>query len=121
MNLNGGRKIGVAFTGSFCTYEKAFLALEKLVGEGAKVQPIFSEAAKSIDSRFGNAEDFVKRAEQITGEKIMGTIAQAEPIGPQSLLDLLIILPCTGNTHCKTGKWDYRYSGFNGGKSPSAE
>lgn len=100
MNLKG-KKIGVAFTGSFCTYEKAFLALEKLVGEGAKVQPIFSEAAKSIDSRFGNAEDFVKRAEQITGEKIMGTIAQAEPIGPQSLLDLLIILPCTGNTIAK--------------------
>lgn len=71
------------------------------MGEGAKVQPIFSEAAKSIDSRFGNAEDFVKRAEQITGEKIMGTIAQAEPIGPQSLLDLLIILPCTGNTIAK--------------------
>ena len=45
MNLKG-KKIGVAFTGSFCTYEKAFLALEKLVGEGAKVQPIFSEAAK---------------------------------------------------------------------------
>ena len=100
MNLKG-KKIGVAFTGSFCTYEKAFLALEKLVGAGAKVQPIFSEAAKSIDSRFGNAEDFVKRAEQITGEKIMGTIAQAEPIGPQSLLDLLIILPCTGNTIAK--------------------
>ena len=67
MNLKG-KKIGVAFTGSFCTYEKAFLALEKLVGEG---------------------------------EKIMGTIAQAEPIGPQSLLDLLIILPCTGNTIAK--------------------
>lgn len=31
----------------------------------------------------------------------MGTIAQAEPIGPQSLLDLLIILPCTGNTIAK--------------------
>ena len=39
MNLKG-KKIGVAFTGSFCTYEKAFLALEKLVGEGAKVQPV---------------------------------------------------------------------------------
>ena len=29
------------------------------------------------------------------------TIDQAEPIGPKSLLDLLIILPCTGNTAAK--------------------
>lgn len=96
-----GKKIGVAFTGSFCTYEKAFLALEKLVEEGAMVQPIFSEAAQSVDSRFGKGEEFVKRAEEITGHKIMGTIAEAEPIGPKSLLDLLIILPCTGNTIAK--------------------
>lgn len=31
----------------------------------------------------------------------MRTVAQAEPIGPESLLDLLIILPCTGNTIAK--------------------
>ena len=79
MNLKG-KKIGVAFTGSFCTYEKAFLALEKLVGEGAKVQPIFSEAAKSIDSRFGNAEDFVKRAEQITGERLWEPLHRRSPL-----------------------------------------
>ena len=52
-------------------------------------------------SRFGNAEDFVKRAEEITGKKVMKTIAQAEPIGPKKLLDLLIIMPCTGNTIAK--------------------
>lgn len=47
MNLKG-KKIGVAFTGSFCTYEKAFLALEKLVGEGAKVQPIFRRRQRAL-------------------------------------------------------------------------
>ena len=54
-----GKKIGVAFTGSFCTYERVFIELKNLVQEGAQVQTIFSNAAKSIDSRFGNAEDFV--------------------------------------------------------------
>lgn len=96
-----GKKIGVAFTGSFCTYERVFIELKNLVQEGAQVQTIFSSAAQSIDSRFGNAEDFVKEAEKITGIAPMLTIAQAEPIGPKGLLDLLVILPCTGNTIAK--------------------
>lgn len=96
-----GKKIGVAFTGSFCTYKRVFPELERLVGEGAEVQPIFSGAAQSIDSRFGKASDYVKEAERITGKSSMMTIAEAEPIGPQSLLDLLIIFPCTGNTLAK--------------------
>ena len=96
-----GKKIGVVFTGSFCTYERVFIELKNLVQEGAQVQTIFSNAAQSIDSRFGNAEDFVKEAEKITGIAPMLTIAQAEPIGPKGLLDLLVILPCTGNTIAK--------------------
>lgn len=96
-----GKKIGVAFTGSFCTYKRVFTELENLVQEGALVQTIFSDASQSIDSRFGKAADFVKEAERITGNLPMRTIAQAEPIGPESLLDLLVILPCTGNTIAK--------------------
>lgn len=68
---------------------------------GAEVQTIFSNASQTIDSRFGKAADFVADAEKITGIKPMMTINQAEPIGPKSLLDLLVILPCTGNTIAK--------------------
>lgn len=96
-----GKTIGVAMSGSFCTYENAFQELQKLVEAGAKVQTIFSEAAQTIDSRFGKAEEFVRRAEILTGRTPMLTIAETEPIGPKSLLDLLIILPCTGNTIAK--------------------
>ena len=73
-----GRKVGVAFTGSFCTYKKVFDELQKLADEGAEIQTIFSDAAKSIDSRFGNAEDFVAKARSITGKEPMLTIPQAE-------------------------------------------
>ena len=31
----------------------------------------------------------------------MLTIPQAEPIGPKSLLDILVLFPCTGNTIAK--------------------
>ena len=96
-----GRKVGVAFTGSFCTYKKVFDELQKLADEGAEIQTIFSDAAKSIDSRFGNAEDIEAKARSITGKEPMLTIPQAEPIGPKSLLDILVILPCTGNTIAK--------------------
>lgn len=96
-----GKKIGVAFTGSFCTYRQAFEALRELVAEGAEVQTIFSDVSQSVNSRFGCADDFLAEAEQITGKRPIRTISQAEPIGPGSLLDLLVILPCTGNTMAK--------------------
>lgn len=96
-----GKHIGVALTGSFCTYEKVFHELQKLTDEGALVQTIFSDASGTLDSRFGKAADFVKRAEEITGNKPIMTIPEAEPIGPGSLLDILVLLPCTGNTIAK--------------------
>lgn len=96
-----GKKVGVAFTGSFCTYQNVFGELEKLTLAGADVQTIFSDASQSVDSRFGKAEDFIKKAEQITGRRPMLTIPEAEPIGPKGLLDILVILPCTGNTIAK--------------------
>lgn len=96
-----GKKIGIAFTGSFCTYQKVFIELQKLACEGTDIQTIFSVAAQSIDSRFGYAKDFLEEAKRITGKEPMLTIDQAEPIGPKSLLDVLVILPCTGNTIAK--------------------
>ncbi|MCI5649207.1 MAG: dipicolinate synthase subunit B [Fusicatenibacter sp.] len=96
-----GKKIGVALTGSFCTFDKIFAGLERLQKEGAEITTIFSDAASNIDSRFGNAEDFLLRAEEITGSKPVCTIEDAEPIGPKGLLDLLVIFPCTGNTAAK--------------------
>ena len=96
-----GKKVGVALTGSFCTYEKAFVQLRKLKEEGAELVTIFSNASQTTVSRFGSSEDFMKKAEEITGSRPLLTISEAEPIGPKSLLDLLIILPCTGNTAAK--------------------
>ena len=96
-----GKKIGVALTGSFCTYEKTFVQLRKLKEEGAEIVTIFSNVSQTIDSRFESPQDFMKEAEEITGSRPLLTISQAEPIGPKSLLDLLIILPCTGNTAAK--------------------
>lgn len=96
-----GKTIGVAFTGSFCMYKKVFEQLEKLVYLGADVQTIFSNASQITDSRFGEAKEFMERAERITGKCPLLTIPEVEPIGPKGYLDALVIVPCTGNTTAK--------------------
>lgn len=96
-----GKTIGVAFTGSFCTYKKAFTELRKLVEAGADVYTIFSDRSASITSRFGEPSAYLQEAEDITGHKPILTIEGAEPIGPKAYLDVMIMLPCTGNTAAK--------------------
>lgn len=100
MELNN-KKIGFAMCGSFCTFSKAVAAVKELVSLGADVIPIMSETAYSTDTRFGKAADFRKQLTEITSNEIIATIHDAEPIGPKLCLDLLVILPCTGNTLAK--------------------
>ena len=46
------KTIGFAMTGSFCTYEKIFGAMQDLAQTGAKLLAIFSDRASTTDSRF---------------------------------------------------------------------
>ena len=93
--------IGFALTGSFCTFEKAIEQIEKFVSKGVNIIPVMSFNAKTVDTRFGKADDFVSRIEKITGNRVISTIVDAEPIGPKNMIDLLVVLPCTGNTLAK--------------------
>ena len=63
--------------------------------------PIFSDNSYCTDSRFGSAEDHIRKAESICGRPVLHTISEVEPIGPKKLLDILVIAPCTGNTLAK--------------------
>ena len=92
--------IGFAMCGSFCTFHEVFPVMEE-ISKKYTVFPILSDAAGSIDSRFGAASDHRERLLQICSKKPMCTIAEVEPIGPKKLLDALIIAPCTGNTLAK--------------------
>lgn len=90
--------VGFALCGSFCTLERAVETLEQGVKLGWSVFPILSEITAATDTRFGRAADFISRIEAACGRKIITTVAEAEPIGPKKLLDILVICPCTGNT-----------------------
>lgn len=101
MNLEG-KKIGFAFTGSFCTFRKTIEQLEKLSKiKDVEIIPVMSYNSYSMDTKFGKAEDFIREIEEITKNKIIHTIEDAEPIGPKKMCDIFIIAPCTGNTMAK--------------------
>lgn len=92
--------IGFALCGSFCTFAQVFPVIEELAKKH-NVIPIFSHNAYTTDTRFGLAADHIQRVTEICGCPPIHTIAQAEPIGPKKLLDVLVIAPCTGNTLAK--------------------
>ena len=92
------KTIGFAVCGSFCTHAAAMGALEQLKARYSHLIPIVSETTSDTDTRFGTAHDLMREMERICDHRVISTIKQAEPIGPQALLDLLVIAPCTGNT-----------------------
>lgn len=96
-----GKNIGFAITGSFCTFDNILKELEKLKSEDVNIVPILSFHASSMDTRFGKAADFKEKVKAITGNELILTIEDAEPIGPGNMLDILVIAPCTGNTLAK--------------------
>ena len=95
------KKIGFAMCGSFCTFKKAMAAARAVKECDADIMPIMSETSYNTDTRFGTAEDFRNELKEITGKDIISTIKDAEPLGPKAMLDILVIIPCTGNTLAK--------------------
>jgi dipicolinate synthase subunit B len=96
-----GIKLGVALTGSHCTIPDVLPIIQLLKEEGASITAIFSPAVQQTDSRFGKAADLYQQVTTIIGSKPLTEMVQVEPIGPQKILDLILVAPCTGNTLAK--------------------
>lgn len=96
-----GKTVGFALTGSFCTFKNTIPKMKEIIKQGANIIPIMSFNAYNLDTKFGEAKDFIHEIEEITNNKIIHTIQEAEPIGPKKLTDILIVVPCTGNTLAK--------------------
>ena len=101
LKLYNNITVGLVITGSFCTFKKIIAVIQSLKDRGMNVVPVFSENVQSIDNRFNNAKDFIKEIEELTGQKGIYSIPEAEPIGPKALFDVVVIAPCTGNTMAK--------------------
>lgn len=94
--------LGFALCGSFCTFDKAIAELTSFKeSEKYNLFPIMSFNAYNLDTRFGKAADFIEKIEKICGKEIIHSIQMAEPLGPEKIVDVLLIEPCTGNTLAK--------------------
>jgi len=96
-----GKKIGFVLTGSFCTFSKVIPEIKELIVKKAEVLPIMSYNSYKTDTKFGKAKDFIKQIEDITGNKIIHTITDSEPIGPKNMTDIMIIAPCSRKYYIK--------------------
>jgi dipicolinate synthase subunit B len=93
-----GKTIGFGLTGSHCTFDETMPQIKRLVDAGARVVPIVTHTIMTTDTRFGTSESWQKQLVEITGERLITTIPEAEPLGPTKLFDVMVIAPCTGNT-----------------------
>ncbi|GAA4701167.1 dipicolinate synthase subunit B [Brevibacillus fulvus] len=93
-----GKTIGFGLTGSHCTFAETMPQIKRLVDAGARVIPIVTNTILTTDTRFGTSEEWQQQLREITGEHIISSIPEAEPLGPSKLLDVMVIAPCTGSS-----------------------
>ncbi|MBB6635334.1 dipicolinate synthase subunit B [Cohnella thailandensis] len=93
-----GVTVGYALTGSHCTLEEVLPQIQRFTDAGANVVPIVSSTIMTTDTRFGTSEHWQSELRRITGNELISSIVDAEPLGPSKKLDVLAIAPCTGST-----------------------
>ena len=96
-------RLGLAVTGSHCTFSRALEAFRSLKRDYTLV-PILSGAAAGTDTRFFAASAFRAELEAFCGREAVDTIVKAEPLGTAQRLDALLVAPCTGNTLAKLAR-----------------
>lgn len=96
-----GKRIGLGITASHCTYEDVVPKITDLRNAGATVVPIITPSVLHAATRFGTGEEWIAKIEEISGEKVVSSIAEAEPFGPKNPLDCMVIAPLTGNSLSK--------------------
>ena len=90
-------KIGFAITSSFCTLNEVLVHLATLKSLGYDIYPIVSENIVKYDTRFGKASDFINKIESICEHKVASNIVEAEKFGPSNPMDVMVVMPATGD------------------------
>lgn len=90
--------VGLAVTGSFCTFDRLLGQIGEWRQRGMEITPILSYNAAQVDTRFGRAADLRQKLTELTGHTPLMTLTEVEPIGPKKMFDVLVVAPCTGTT-----------------------
>lgn len=90
-------KIGFAITSSFCTFDKVLIHLCELKERGYDIYPVISTNIIDSETRFGKGNDFIEKVEMITEKKVISDIIGAETFGPKNKMDVMVVMPATGD------------------------
>ncbi|TCP30282.1 dipicolinate synthase subunit B [Scopulibacillus darangshiensis] len=96
-----GKHIGLGITGSHCTYDQVVPHIQDFIDDGAKVTAFVTYTVKNTVTRFGDGRDWIKKVEELTGNEVIDSIVTAEPFGPRTPLDCMVVAPLTGNSISK--------------------
>ena len=114
-------RVGFALTGSFCTLDKALLAMEETAAAYPNIVPILSETTGSTDTRFGRGADFRSGG----GGDLRPPGSGIHPGGGAHRAQAAA--GCAGHRSLhrehlgQTGRRHRRHRGDHGGQGPSAE
>lgn len=95
------KRVGLGITASHCTYADVIPKIEVLKQAGAQVIPVITPSVLHAATRFGTGQEWIEKIEASTGEKVISTFVDAEPLGPTYPLDCMVIAPMTGNSISK--------------------
>ena len=95
------KKIGIGITGSFCSLKKTMYVLNELVKQECDIYVFVSEKIENCDTRFDQANKLIEKIEKMTKREIINDVVNAEVYGPKIPLDIMLVMPCSGNTLAK--------------------
>jgi dipicolinate synthase subunit B len=75
--------------------------MKELAEAGAEITPIVSANILSVSTRFGTPEDWRRKIAEVTPRNVLQSIPEVEPSGPHHWFDVVLVMPCTGNTLAK--------------------
>jgi dipicolinate synthase subunit B len=80
---------------------RAVSTIKELVDAGAKVTPIVSASLLQETTRFGTPDYWWKEIAEASGTEPLTRVPEVEPSGPKHWFDVVLVMPCTGNTLAK--------------------
>ena len=82
------KKIGIGLTGSFCSLQKTLAVIKELAALECDLYIFASEKILNCNTRFNKADELIDELD-------------SEIFGPKIPLDIMIVMPCSGNTLAK--------------------
>lgn len=95
------KKIGIGLTGSFCSLEKTLSVIKDLSKLKCDLYIFASEKILTCDTRFDKADELIEELEKLSKRKIIANVVDSEIFGPKIPLDIMLVMPCSGNTLAK--------------------